>query len=61
MFNKQTFAKVFGWLGALVAAGAAQGVFGKYSGLAAIGGALLSGGGIHVASNTSADNPSGRK
>jgi hypothetical protein len=61
MFNKQFFAKAAGWIGGLISAGAASGSFGKYGALAAVAGSLLTGLGIHQASNTSADNPSGQK
>lgn len=57
--NKNTFAKIMGWIGgALVASGQAN-AFGKYSNLAgAVGGVLMSMG-IHTASNTSVTQPNG--
>ena len=57
--NKNTLAKVVGWLGAAITALAANQSFGKYSGLAGLLGSVLTGLGIHKASDTSAGHPNG--
>jgi hypothetical protein len=57
--NKNTWAKIVGWVGGVLVAGAQSNAFGKYTGMAgAVGGVLVSLG-IHTASNTSVTQPNG--
>lgn len=57
--TKSTWAKIAGWAGGAITTLALNGAFGKYSGFAATAGTLLTGVGIHTASNTSAGHPNG--
>jgi len=58
--NKKFFAKTVAWLAGALATLAAGGAFGKYSGAVATVAPLVSAGAVHLASDTSADNPAGK-
>jgi hypothetical protein len=59
IMNKNTLAKIMGWIGGILVAGTQTNAFGKYSGIAGAVGGLLVSMGIHKASDTSVTQPNG--